>query len=142
MTLLEQHAGDAGGEEGGDGAPEHGADTEGAEEGTFFGGEDADAADLDADGGEVGKTAEGIGGDDDGFFVEEESGVAGLGEGGVGDEFVDDHLFAEEGAEDEDVLAGDADDPGDGGEDEAHDGLHGEDIEAAIGCGGDPFVEA
>ena len=77
----------------------------------LLGSERADAADLDADGAEIGEAAEREGGDGEGARVE---GVFHGAELREGDEFVDDHARAEQIADGWGVVPGNADEPGDG----------------------------
>ena len=78
----------------------------------------ADAADLNADGAEVGEAAEREGGDGEGARIERGLECP---EVGKGDELVDDHAGAEQVADDRRRVPGDADEPCDGREDPAED---------------------
>ena len=64
--LFDEHGDDAGGHEVGHGAGEHGAEAEAGEVVAAVGDERADAADLHADGADVGEAAEREGGDGEG----------------------------------------------------------------------------
>ena len=66
QVLLEQHGDDGGGHEVGHGSGEHGAEAELGEVVAAVGDEGSDAADLHADGADVGEAAEGEGGDGEG----------------------------------------------------------------------------
>ena len=112
----------AGGHEVGHGAGEHGAEAEAGEVVAAVGDEGADAADLHADGAEVGEAAEGEGGDGEG--ARGERGLRCAPSCGVGDELVEDGAGAEQVADRcWRLVPGDADEPGDGRADDAEDGV-------------------
>src|ERR1700761_1494752 len=116
--LFQQHTDYGCGHEVGHGAGEHGAQAEARELVAAFGDERADAADLNADGAEVGEAAEREGGDSEGARVEcalERTEMR------KGDELVDDHAGAEQIADDRRRMPGNADKPRDGREDPAQD---------------------
>ena len=69
-SLFNEHGDDAGGHEVGHGSGEHGAEAEAGEVAAPGGSQSTDAADLDADGAEVGEAAEREGGDGEGTRVE------------------------------------------------------------------------
>jgi len=118
--LADEHGDDAGGHEVGHGTGEHSAETEAGEVVATVGDEGSDAADLHADGAQVGEAAEGEGGDGEGARSERGFDLAKVGEG---DELVDDGAGAEEVADDVAVVPGDADEPGDRRAHDAEDGV-------------------
>ena len=122
LLLLDEHGDDAGGHEVGHGSGEHGAEAELGEVVAAVGDEGSDAADLHADAADVGEAAEGEGGDGEGAGGEGGFEQAELSEG---DELVDHGAGAEEVADGAGLVPGDADEPGDGGSDDAEDGVEG-----------------
>jgi hypothetical protein len=91
--LFDEHGDDAGRHEIGHGSGEHGAEAEAGEVVAAFWDESADAADLNADGAEVGEAAEGEGGDGEGARGEK---MLLLAEISVGDQLVEHGTGAEE----------------------------------------------
>src|ERR1700729_145618 len=111
FLLSQQHTDNRCRHEVGHGSGEHGAQAEPGELVAALRDECADAADLDADGTEVGESAEGEGGDGEGAWIErglERPKV------GKGDELVDAHAGAEQVADNRRRVPRDADEPCDG----------------------------
>src|SRR5580698_3813365 len=108
FLLSQQHTDNRCRHEVGHGSGAEGAESEPGELVTALRDECADAADLDADGTEVGEAAECEGGDGEGAWIE---GVFERPEIGKGDELVDDHARAQQVANDRRRVPRDADEP-------------------------------
>src|SRR4051812_1389601 len=113
-----QHAGNTSHHAVDDRAAEHGSQAEAGDVGLPLGGHPAEAADLNADRGEIGEAAQRIRHDRN-AAIAEMNGRVRLPPSGkllVRYELVGEHFFAKQLAGGEAILAFDADDPGDGSE--------------------------
>ena len=94
--LLGQHAGHAGSEEAGDAAAEQSAPTQPGEIFALTRRECADTADLDADGNDIGKTAQRVGEHENGTWIVKDSSVFEFCHRAVGNELVEHGFLTKE----------------------------------------------
>ncbi|KAG1456830.1 hypothetical protein G6F57_015017 [Rhizopus arrhizus] len=124
-TEVRQHAGDGRRHEGGNGTAQHRAQAELGQVVATFRGQATDAADLDRDRAEVGEAAQRVGGDQAALVGQAHAGhlaVHDLRQLGIGDEFVDHDLLADQRTDGGGIGPRRADHPGDRGQHVTEDG--------------------
>lgn len=121
--LIDECTGDGGSHKGSDGACDHRFDAEFGDVASPVRRDTADTADLDGDGTEVCEAAEGIAANNNRSVMQI---LKNLRQVAISDEFVENHLLAEELSGHEAIAEGDAHEEGNGEEDNAEDHFEGE----------------